>query len=146
MVTTSLIVRLEAKEGQRGRARRIPRRCPTLVQAEPQTIAWFALQTGPSSFAIVDAFPNEEGRQAHLERSGCRRAARQSRRPARPAARDRAGRRARREAAMTTLTSSALAIADARRELAHRAAAESRSRSSGALATTRPASRSGSRD
>ena len=33
---------------------------------EPQTVAWFALRSGPSSFAIVDAFPDDDGRQQHL--------------------------------------------------------------------------------
>jgi len=31
------------------------------------TPVWFALQLGPSTFGIFDAFPNKEGRQAHLE-------------------------------------------------------------------------------
>lgn len=66
MVTTSLIVRLEAKAGREAELAAFLRDALPLVQAEPQTIAWFALHTGPSSFAIVDAFPDEEGRQAHL--------------------------------------------------------------------------------
>jgi hypothetical protein len=37
-----------------------------LVEGEPQTIAWFAVRLGPSSFAIVDVFPDDGGRQAHL--------------------------------------------------------------------------------
>ncbi len=37
-----------------------------LVQAEPATTAWFAIQLGPSTFGIFDAFPNEAGRDAHL--------------------------------------------------------------------------------
>ena len=37
-----------------------------IVQEEPATTAWFAIQMGPSSFGIFDAFPNEAGRQAHL--------------------------------------------------------------------------------
>ena len=66
MVTTSLIVRLEAKVGLEAELASFLRDALPLVQAEPQTIAWFALQTGPSSFAIVDAFPDEQGRGAHL--------------------------------------------------------------------------------
>lgn len=38
-----------------------------LVQAEPDTLAWFAVQVGPTSFAIVDAFADEARRQAHLD-------------------------------------------------------------------------------
>ncbi len=37
-----------------------------MVQAEPATTAWFGIRLGPSTFGIFDAFPNEEGRQAHL--------------------------------------------------------------------------------
>ncbi len=28
-----------------------------LVEAEPDTTAWFAVRTGPSTFAIFDVFP-----------------------------------------------------------------------------------------
>ena len=34
---------------------------------EPATTVWLALRLGPSTFAVVDAFPDEAGRQAHLE-------------------------------------------------------------------------------
>ena len=37
-----------------------------LVNQEPDTTAWFALKMGPSTFGIFDAFPNEQGREAHL--------------------------------------------------------------------------------
>ena len=37
-----------------------------IVQEEPATTAWFAIQMGPSTFGIFDAFPNEAARQAHL--------------------------------------------------------------------------------
>jgi len=37
-----------------------------LVNAEPGTISWFAIQEGPSSFAIFDTFDDEAGRDAHL--------------------------------------------------------------------------------
>jgi quinol monooxygenase YgiN len=33
---------------------------------EPATVAWFSARLGPSTFAIFDAFPDEEGRLAHL--------------------------------------------------------------------------------
>jgi quinol monooxygenase YgiN len=67
MVTKGLIVRLEAKAGQEDAVDRFLRGALPLVQEEPETIAWFALRLGPSTFAIVDAFPSEEGRRAHLE-------------------------------------------------------------------------------
>jgi quinol monooxygenase YgiN len=37
-----------------------------LVEAEPGTVTWFAIQEGPSSFAIIDTFDDEAERDAHL--------------------------------------------------------------------------------
>jgi len=37
-----------------------------LVQEETNNPLWFALRLGPTSFAIFDAFPDDVGRQAHL--------------------------------------------------------------------------------
>lgn len=67
MVTKALIVRLEAKPGKEGELNDFLREALPLVQNEPQTVAWFALQIAESSFAIVDAFPDEQGRRAHLD-------------------------------------------------------------------------------
>jgi hypothetical protein len=38
-----------------------------LVNAEAGTISWFAIQEGPSRFAIFDTFDDEAGRNAHLK-------------------------------------------------------------------------------
>ncbi len=38
-----------------------------LVEAEPGTVAWYALRSGPNSFAIVDFFADEAARDAHLQ-------------------------------------------------------------------------------
>ncbi|KAJ8507406.1 hypothetical protein ONZ45_g10227 [Pleurotus djamor] len=40
-----------------------------LVEAEPETLVWYAVEfpDKPGAFAIIDAFPSEEGRKAHLE-------------------------------------------------------------------------------
>ena len=37
-----------------------------LVEAEPGTLAWYALRLGANRFAIVDFFADEAGRDAHL--------------------------------------------------------------------------------
>lgn len=66
MVTTALIVHLEARAGKEDELAAFLEEALPLVQDEPMTTAWFALRSGPSSFAIVDAFPDEEGRMAHL--------------------------------------------------------------------------------
>jgi quinol monooxygenase YgiN len=36
------------------------------VNQEAGTVVWFALKTGPSTFAIFDAFADDAGRKAHL--------------------------------------------------------------------------------
>jgi quinol monooxygenase YgiN len=66
-ITTGLIVRLEAKPDRQEALAAFLRDALPLVQEEPETIAWFALRTSASSFAIVDVFPDEQGRRAHLE-------------------------------------------------------------------------------
>lgn len=37
-----------------------------LVNSEPETVRWFAVQTGSSTFCIFDTFETIEGRKAHL--------------------------------------------------------------------------------
>jgi quinol monooxygenase YgiN len=66
-VTTGLIVRLEAKPGKEAELAAFLESARRLVNAEPQTVTWLAARTGTASFAIVDAFPDEAGRQAHLQ-------------------------------------------------------------------------------
>ncbi len=66
-VTTGLIVRLEAKVGKEGELASFLQGALPLAEREPQTVAWLALRAGASSFAIVDVFPDEAGRQAHLD-------------------------------------------------------------------------------
>jgi quinol monooxygenase YgiN len=66
MVEVGLIVRFEARTGKEDELSAFLRSALPLVEDEPQTVVWLGIQTGPASFAIVDAFPDEEGRQAHL--------------------------------------------------------------------------------
>jgi quinol monooxygenase YgiN len=67
MVTTGLIVRLTAKAGKADELEGFLRGALPLVQDEPETVAWFAVAIGGGSYAIVDAFPHDQGRQAHLD-------------------------------------------------------------------------------
>ena len=67
MVTKGLIARLEAKTGKEDEVAAFLRDALPIVQGEQQTVAWLALRTSESSFAIVDVFPDEAGRQAHLD-------------------------------------------------------------------------------
>ena len=66
MVTVALWVKLEAKPGKERDVAQFLQMGGLLAQQEPKTTAWFALQLGPTTFAIFDAFPDELGRQAHL--------------------------------------------------------------------------------
>src|SRR5580658_2647639 len=66
MVTKALYVRLEAKKGKEAEVEQFLKSGLAIVEQEPATIAWFALKMGPTTFGIFDAFPDEAGRQAHL--------------------------------------------------------------------------------
>ena len=66
MVTVALLVRLEAKLGKEEEVESFLNSGLALVEEEPDTIAWFAVRMGPTTFGIFDAFPNESGRLAHL--------------------------------------------------------------------------------
>jgi quinol monooxygenase YgiN len=62
----ALYVPLEAKPGKEREVADFLRSALPLVNAEAGTISWFAIQMGPSSFAIFDTFDDEAGRNAHL--------------------------------------------------------------------------------
>jgi quinol monooxygenase YgiN len=66
MVNVGLCVKLVAKPGKEGEVAAFLRGGLPIVMDEPATTVWFALQFGPSTFGIFDAFPDESGRQAHL--------------------------------------------------------------------------------
>lgn len=67
MVTVGLVVELEAKPDMAEKLAAFLTSALPLAQAEPATTAWFALRTGPTTFWIVDVFPTDAGRQAHLQ-------------------------------------------------------------------------------
>lgn len=66
MTKLALYVPLVAKPGKEKEVADFLRSSVPLVNAEPGTISWFAIQEGPSSFAIFDTFDDEAGRDAHL--------------------------------------------------------------------------------
>lgn len=66
MTRYALYVPLEAKPGKETEVADFLRSAAALVDAEPGTKSWFAIQEGPSRFAIFDAFDDEAGREAHL--------------------------------------------------------------------------------
>jgi hypothetical protein len=65
-VTAGLLVRIEALPGREKDVEDFLQHALTLAGEERNTIRWFALRFGPSSFGIYDAFPDDSGRQAHL--------------------------------------------------------------------------------
>jgi quinol monooxygenase YgiN len=62
----ALLARLEAKPGKEDALGDFLKSALPLAQAEAGTIAWFALKLGPQTFGIFDTFPDDNGRQAHL--------------------------------------------------------------------------------
>src|SRR4051812_31756214 len=65
-VTVGLLVRIEALAGREAEVEAFLQQGLDLVRHEPDTVRWFAIRFGPSSFGIFDAFPDDAGRQTHL--------------------------------------------------------------------------------
>ncbi|MBJ7291541.1 antibiotic biosynthesis monooxygenase [Williamsia sp.] len=66
MANKALLVRLEAKPGKEGAVEDFLRSALPLVEQEPGTKPWFAVQFGPSTYGIIDAFPDDAARDTHL--------------------------------------------------------------------------------
>jgi quinol monooxygenase YgiN len=66
MVTVGLFVRLEARPGKENDVASFLEGGLAVVQGEPETVTWYAIRLGPSTFGIFDTFPDDSGRQAHL--------------------------------------------------------------------------------
>lgn len=66
MVHVGLLVRLQAKPGKEAEVASFLKSGLALANQEAATVVWFALQLGPSTFGIFDAFADEAGRKAHL--------------------------------------------------------------------------------
>ena len=65
-VTKGLLVRIEANPGREADVEAFLNSGLELVMEEPATTAWFAIQLGPSTYGIFDVFPDDDGRDAHL--------------------------------------------------------------------------------
>jgi quinol monooxygenase YgiN len=65
-VTVGLYVRLAANTGREEEVESFLREALRRVHDEQATVIRFAGRLDPSTFAIIDAFPDESGRQAHL--------------------------------------------------------------------------------
>jgi len=67
MLNVGLLVHLEARPGKEEELACFLADARPLAEAEPGTAVWYALRSGPRTFAIVDAFADEAGRAAHLD-------------------------------------------------------------------------------
>jgi quinol monooxygenase YgiN len=66
MTTKALLVKLEAKPGKEDAVEEFLNSALPLVREEPGTYPWFAVRFGPSTFGIIDAFPDDSARETHL--------------------------------------------------------------------------------
>jgi quinol monooxygenase YgiN len=66
MTRYALSVELKAKPGKEEDVAAFLASAQALVDAEPATVAWFAIRLDQHTFAIFDAFDDESGRDAHL--------------------------------------------------------------------------------
>lgn len=67
MVKFALLARLEAKAGKEETVEEFLKSALPMAEDEKDTISWYALRIGPSTFGIFDTFNDEEGREAHLK-------------------------------------------------------------------------------
>lgn len=66
MVKYAILARVDAKPGKENEVEEFLKSALALAQEETETVSWYALKLGPSTFGIFDTFNGEDGRQAHL--------------------------------------------------------------------------------
>jgi quinol monooxygenase YgiN len=66
MITVGLLALLRAKAGKEDELSAFLQSALPLAQAEPDTTAWFAIKVDDATYGIFDVFPDDTGRQAHL--------------------------------------------------------------------------------
>ena len=66
MVKYAIVARVEAKPGKEEAVEQFLKSALPLAEDEKETISWYALKMGPSTFGIFDTFNDESGREAHL--------------------------------------------------------------------------------
>jgi hypothetical protein len=65
--TRGLFATLGAVTGKEDELEQLLVASQAIVEAEPNTTSWFALRVGRGEYGIFDAFPDDAGRDAHLE-------------------------------------------------------------------------------
>jgi hypothetical protein len=68
--TKAFYIQLEARPDKVAEVRQMLRDILGHVEGEPATGPWYAVQFGPTTFAIFEVFPNLAGRQAHVDGGG----------------------------------------------------------------------------
>ena len=66
-VTIGVFARLKAQPGKEAQMEQFLQDAKPLVDDEPGTVSWFAIKLGDGEYGIFDVFPDEQGRQAHME-------------------------------------------------------------------------------
>ena len=66
MVKYAIVARVEAKPGKEDAVEQFLKSALPLAEDEKDTVSWYALKIGPSTFGIFDTFNDESGREAHL--------------------------------------------------------------------------------
>ena len=66
MAKFALYVPLAAKPGKEAEVADFLKSALPLVEAEPATVTWYAIEEGSGRYAIFDTFDDESGREAHL--------------------------------------------------------------------------------
>lgn len=66
MAKFALYVHLKAKPGKEQAVDDFLRSAQPIVEGEPGTISWYAIQEAPAEFSIFDTFDDEAARDAHL--------------------------------------------------------------------------------
>ncbi|HSL12351.1 MAG TPA: hypothetical protein VLA82_13650 [Actinomycetota bacterium] len=67
MITKGLLVRLDVRREMEDEAEGVLRSLVPMVADEPATIAWFAVRFGRGDHGIFAVFPDDAGRDAHLQ-------------------------------------------------------------------------------
>ena len=62
----AILARVEAKAGKEEEVLAFLKSALPLAVGEPETVRWYALKLGPSTFGIFDTFETAQGRTAHL--------------------------------------------------------------------------------
>jgi quinol monooxygenase YgiN len=66
MHTLAILATLDAKPGKEEELSAFLKSALPLAAQETKTLSWFAFRIGPSKFGIFDTFPDEDGRNAHI--------------------------------------------------------------------------------